>query len=161
MRLHRVPGGLLTGMLGLGLAAGAVHDATPHRRPLLPTVEELGYWQLGQVLKEEFPAGSGVGSPIREALVAGELQYCPRQVCPVVGDEEEFWRCLSVMKVDCAGDAPLGYVVTDAGLPADGPLGCGSLHAGPEHRARWIHGFGLHHPAGLSARPRPPACPAG
>ena len=116
VRLHRVPGGLLTGMLGLGLAAGAVHDATPHRRPLLPTVEELGYWQLGQVLKEEFPAGSGVGSPIREALVAGELQYCPRQVCPVVGDEEEFWRCLSVMKVDCAGDAPLGYVVTDAGL---------------------------------------------
>ena len=90
--------------------------ATPHRRPLLPTVEELGYWQLGEVLAGQFSPGSGVASPIREALVSGRLQYCPRQVCPVASEEIEFWRCLSVMKVDCSGDEPLGYVVTDAGL---------------------------------------------
>jgi hypothetical protein len=114
--LHRVPAQVLTAGIGLGLAGAAVQDAKPHRRPLLPTIEELGYWQLGELLSREFSPGSGVASPIREALVPGQLQYCPRQVCPVLSDEAEFWRCLGVMKNDCAGDEPLGYVVTDAKL---------------------------------------------
>jgi hypothetical protein len=114
--LHRVPAQVLTAGIGLGLAGAAVQDAKPHRRPLLPTIEELGYWQLGELLSREFSPSSGVASPIREALVPGQLQYCPRQVCPVLSEEAEFWRCLGVMKNDCAGDEPLGYVVTDAKL---------------------------------------------
>jgi hypothetical protein len=114
--VHRLPGSALTAVLGVGLAATAVQDAAPHRGALLPTVEELGYWQLGQALKSEFSPGVGVASPIREALVPGQLQYCPRQVCPVASEPQEFLRCLAVMKVDCAGDEDLGYVVTDAGL---------------------------------------------
>jgi hypothetical protein len=114
--LHRIPAAALTAALGLTLAGTAVQDASSHRRPLLPTVQELGYWQLGQALAGQFPAGTGVASPIREALVPGRLQYCPRQVCPVASDETEFWRCLSVMKVDCAGQESLGYVTTDAEL---------------------------------------------
>jgi len=114
--LHRIPAGALTGLLGLTLVAGAYEDAETHRRPLLPTVQELGYWQLGQSLSELFPAGSGVASPIREALVPGQLRYCPRQVCPLGSSEDEFWRCLAVMNEDCDGDGPLGYVTTDADL---------------------------------------------
>jgi hypothetical protein len=103
-------------VLGVVVFGHAVQDAAPARRPLYPTVAELGYWQLGEVLRKHFPAGSGVASPIRESLVQGRLRYCPQRICPEEATEEAFWQCLSVMKKECRGDAPVGYVITDADL---------------------------------------------
>lgn len=106
----------LAGALGVFVFGQAVQDAGPSRRPLYPTVEELGYWQLGEVLQTHFPSGSGVASPVREALIQGRLRYCPQRICPDEASEDAYWRCLSVMKKECAGDAPVGYIITDADL---------------------------------------------
>jgi hypothetical protein len=102
--------------LGLGVLAGAVRDAEPARHPLYPSLDELAYWQLGQMLKDNFPEGSGVASPVREALVAGNLRFCPQRICPEEATEGAFWHCMGVLKEQCAGDGPVGYVVTDAKL---------------------------------------------
>jgi len=141
--LHRIPGSMLTAALGLVLVGTTVQDAAPHRRPLLPTVEELGYWQLGQVLQDHFSKGSGVASPIREALVPGQLSYCPRQVCPVASEEQEFMRCLSVMKLDCDGDEALGYVVTDAGLYDPNAVGRRDMDRWVAERFERVHSIEL------------------
>ncbi|MEC8193002.1 MAG: hypothetical protein VX127_09720 [Myxococcota bacterium] len=109
---HRV----VTAVLGAGLLAGAVIDAAPARRVLYPTLEEVGYWQLGQELQKHFSEGSGVASPVREALVEGNLRYCPQRICPVKATPEAFWECLSVHARECDGDDPVGYVVTTAEL---------------------------------------------
>ena len=103
-------------VLGVGLLFGAVRDAEPARRPLYPTLEEVGYWQLGQALSNHFAPGSGVASPVREALVEGRLSYCPQRICPEYATEEAYWECLSVHAMECDGDGPVGYVVTTADL---------------------------------------------
>ncbi|MGB0638924.1 MAG: hypothetical protein ACPGTU_06315 [Myxococcota bacterium] len=103
-------------VLGVGLFASAIQDAKPARRPLYPTLEEVGYWQLGQTLSQHFSPGSGVASPVREALVEGRLRYCPQRICPERATEEAYWSCLAVLKRECDGTEPVGYVVTDADL---------------------------------------------
>lgn len=102
--------------LGVILLAGAVSDAAPARRVLYPTLEEVGYWQLGQELQKHFSPGSGVASPVREALVEGNLRYCPQRICPERASPEAFWQCLSVHALECDGQDPVGYVVTTADL---------------------------------------------
>lgn len=102
--------------LGSILLGGAISDAEPARRVLYPTLEEVGYWQLGQELSKHFSPGSGVASPVREALVEGNLQYCPQRICPDKATPEEFWKCLSVHALECDGEDPVGYVVTTADL---------------------------------------------
>jgi len=102
--------------LALIIFAGAVEDAKPARRPLYPTLEEVGYWQLGQALKEHFSPGDGVASPVREALVEGRLSYCPQRICPEYATEDAYMECLSVHAMECDGDGPVGYVVTTADL---------------------------------------------
>lgn len=117
-RLHRWPG--LTksvfASMGIVLFLGAVEDAKPARRLLYPTLEEVGYWQLGKALSEHFSPGDGVASPIREALVEGRLSYCPQRICPQVATEDAYWECLSVHALECDGQGPIGYVVTTAEL---------------------------------------------
>ncbi|MAY80829.1 MAG: hypothetical protein CL930_08595, partial [Deltaproteobacteria bacterium] len=103
-------------VLGIGLLGSAIQDAKPARRPLYPTLEEVGYWQLGQTLSQHFSPGSGVASPVREALVEGRLRYCPQRICPDQATEEAYWSCLAVLKRECDGTEPVGYVVTDADL---------------------------------------------
>jgi hypothetical protein len=103
-------------VMGVGILAGAVRDAEPARRPLYPTLEEVGYWQLGQVLMKHFSPGDGVASPVREALVEGRLAYCPQRICPERATEDAFWECLSVHALECDGQGPVGYVVTTAEL---------------------------------------------
>ncbi len=109
---HRVA----TASLGAILLAGAISQAAPARRVLYPTLEEIGYWQLGQELKKHFSSGSGVASPVREALVEGGLRYCPQRICPSKASPEAFWQCLSVHALECDGKDPVGYVVTTADL---------------------------------------------
>jgi len=106
----------LYAVLGVGLFAGAVDQAEPARKVLYPTMEEVGYWQLGQELTKHFSSGSGVASPVREALVEGRLTYCPRRICPVEATEEAYWACLAVHEIECDGTDPIGYVVTSADL---------------------------------------------
>jgi len=102
--------------LGGAIFAGAIKDAKPARALLYPTLEEVGYWQLGQALSSHFSPGSGVASPVREALVEGRLAYCPQRICPEQATEEAFWECLSVHAMECDGTEPVGYVVTTADL---------------------------------------------
>ena len=102
--------------LGVSLLATAVKDAEPARKPLYPTLEEVGYWQLGQALMSHFEPGSGVASPVREALVEGRLSYCPQRICPERAAEDAYWECLSVHALECDGSGPVGYVVTTADL---------------------------------------------
>jgi hypothetical protein len=104
------------GVLGVGVLAGAVKDAAPARSILFPTLEEVGYWQLGHELSKHFQPGSGVASPVREALIQGRLSYCPQRICPENATEEAFWECLSVHKLECDGVDPVGYVTTTADL---------------------------------------------
>ena len=91
--------------LGTTLLATAVQDAAPARKPLYPTLEEVGYWQLGQALMTHFEPGSGVASPVREALVEGRLSYCPQRICPERAAEDACWECLSVHALGCDGPA--------------------------------------------------------
>ena len=102
--------------MGVGLLAGAVQQAAPARKVLFPTLEEVGYWQLGQELSKHFSPGSGVASPVREALVEGRLTYCPRKICPIRASEDAYWACLAVHAIECDGSDPIGYVVTTADL---------------------------------------------
>ena len=109
---HRIA----TAGLGAALLGGAIVDAEPARRVLYPTLEEVGYWQLGQELQKHFSPGSGVASPVREALVEGNLRYCPQRICPLRATPEAFWECLGVHARECDGSDPVGYVVTTADL---------------------------------------------
>ena len=102
--------------LGVVLLVGAVQQAAPARKVLYPTMEEIGYWQLGQELAKQFSPGSGVASPVREALVEGRLTYCPRRICPERAAEDAYWACLAVHAIECDGSDPVGYVVTNAEL---------------------------------------------
>jgi 4-amino-4-deoxy-L-arabinose transferase-like glycosyltransferase len=102
--------------LGGALFVGAVQRAAPARKVLYPTLEEIGYWQLGQELSKHFSSGSGVASPVREALVEGRLTYCPRRICPERATEDAYWTCLAVHAIECDGEDPVGYVVTSADL---------------------------------------------
>jgi len=102
--------------LGVALLAGAIQQAAPARKVLYPTLEEVGYWQLGQELAKHFSPGSGVASPVREALVEGRLTYCPRRICPERAAEDAYWACLAVHAIECDGTDPVGYVVTNADL---------------------------------------------
>ena len=113
---HRIRARWVAAAAAVPIIASAIRDAAPARAPLLPTIEELGYWQLGQVLAETFPPGSGVASPIREALVPGRLDYCPQRICPIDPQEAAYWECLGIMVKECEGTAPIGYVITDADL---------------------------------------------
>jgi len=103
-------------LIGVVILSTSYQHAEPFRRVLRPTADELGYWQLGKVLSENFPPGSGVASPIREALIPNRLVYCPQRICPESASEEAYWSCLSMLKEQCPGDVPVGYVVTSAYL---------------------------------------------
>jgi len=102
--------------MGIAIFVGAIEDAKPSRAVLYPTLEEIGYWQLGHALAQHFSPGSGVASPVREALIEGRLAYCPQRICPERATEEAFWECLSVHAMECDGNEPVGYVVTTANL---------------------------------------------
>ena len=106
----------LAALLGIGVFFSSYQHAAPFRNPLLPTQEELGYWQLSKALADHFPEGSGVACPIREALISSRLVYCPQRMCPETASEASFQHCLGVLKEQCPGDAPVGYVVTSAYL---------------------------------------------
>lgn len=69
---------------------------------------------LADALAEQFPPGTGVASPIREALVVADLAFCPQRVCPTQATEHHFEQCLRVLAQDCAGEGPIGYVWTSA-----------------------------------------------
>lgn len=110
-RWPRGPLALVVGlpMVGLVLAPRVGQRETP---PPLP--QEVGTMLLGHALAARFPPGTGVASPIREALVVAGLSYCPQRVCPTRADAAAFEQCVRVLAQECAGEGPIGYVWTSA-----------------------------------------------
>ncbi len=118
-RMHPIADRLRPGLftaLGLGIFVREVQTSTELTMAIQPTTVELGRWQLGQVLKEVFPAGTGVAVVVREPLVAGQHVRCPNHICPEEATEVAFEECLSYMKSECPGEETLAYVTLLASL---------------------------------------------
>ncbi|MCK6505030.1 hypothetical protein L6R53_16800 [Myxococcota bacterium] len=110
----RWPRGPLALVVGLPLV-GLVLAPRQHQRQTPPPLpQEVGTMLLGNALAAHFPAGTGVASPIREALVVANLSFCPQRVCPTQATDEAFARCVRVLAQECEGEGPIGYVWTSA-----------------------------------------------
>lgn len=105
------------GLLAVGLGAGALWQADltarDWQKPSMPNQEGILHARLTWLLAQNLPAGSGVASSARAALVMSEMELCPRTACPLGSSEVHFQSCLQVLHRECAGDAPLGWVTTD------------------------------------------------
>jgi len=112
--LHRWPRGPLRALVLAPLALVALHDKADLRTLPPPSASDLGARLLADALRDRFPPGTGVASPIREALVLAGLSYCPQTVCPTQATEDHFRRCMKVLASQCKGDGLVGYVSTSA-----------------------------------------------
>lgn len=102
-------------MLGLAPLTWAVLGARADARNMPPPMpQELGAMLLADALRELFPPGTGIASPIRESLVVADMSFCPQTVCPTQATEDHFERCVRLLAQQCAGDGPIGYVWTSA-----------------------------------------------
>ncbi|MCB9779616.1 MAG: hypothetical protein H6742_13715 [Alphaproteobacteria bacterium] len=110
----RWPRGVLLAVLTVPLVLLTLRPAMHTRVQPAPRPDELGIALLGQSLSEHLPAGVGVASPIREALVVAGMEYCPLRICPVIDSESAFEQCVQVMAQECSGDGPIPYVRTTA-----------------------------------------------
>jgi hypothetical protein len=105
------------GLLSLGLGAGVLWNTdqgmSAWKRPSMPNQEGMLHARLAWLLSQRLPAGSGVSSSARAALVMSEMELCPRTACPLGNSETYYWSCLQVLAQECAGDESIGWVTTD------------------------------------------------
>jgi hypothetical protein len=83
----------------------------------------VGFYLLGESLRETFPAGAKVDCPVSEALFQAGLQKCNELRCPLTSDEPAITACLRTIATRCATDGHIGYVALPGRQMYDPALG--------------------------------------
>lgn len=113
-RLRWWPPRALPVLAAVGLAGAVLVQAAPRRGPRPLSQPEVGTLLLAHALRDNFPAGTEIACPVREAIVMAGLGYCPERICPLTADEGAYLACVEVLDAECAGDGPIGYIATNA-----------------------------------------------
>jgi hypothetical protein len=113
-RVRGWPARTLPTLAALAVGAAVVWGAAPRRGPRPLSQPEVGTLLLADALRENFPSGTEIACPVREAIVMAGLGYCPERICPLTADDAAFRACVEVLDAECAGEGPIGYIATNA-----------------------------------------------
>ncbi len=115
----------------------------PHQRAgVLAPAWEKNALLIGRSLAENFPAGGGAASSLREALPYAGLLYCPSTVCPFADSVPSFQQCVAIIREECAGTGAIPLVVTDGLTLEQRPVLRGQFEAWAETQLQPIATIG-------------------